>query len=333
MTTDPAQIRPRDRFQVLSLDGGGVRGIFSAALLAGLEKDLGRPVLDHFDLVVGTSTGGVIAVALGAGMTPEDVMDLYVSEMTAIFPGPRRLRSLWQLVRPKYRPDGLTTLLRRFFGDRILGESRVPLVIPSFDLGENRVYLFKTPHHERLKRDWQVPFWQVAAATSAAPTFFPTFSLPEDHVRLVDGGVWANNPAMVGVVEAVSMFGQPLDTIRVLSLGTTADPRMRKRKLDNGGLLQWIRSPNVVNVLLTGQSGGAFTQVQHLIGRDNAHRLDPPAPAGLTQLDTADARDLKAKGAYHSRYFCPTFESIFASHIAAPYRPWHGPNAKEQVAR
>lgn len=330
MATDAARIRSQDRFQVLSLDGGGIRGIFSAALLAGLEKDLSRPILDHFDLVVGTSTGGVIAAALGAGMSPSDVVDLYVSEMTTIFPGPRRLRSLRQLFRPKYRPYGLEELLRRVFGDKTLGESRVPLVIPSFDLGENRVYLFKTPHHERLKRDWRVPFWQVAAATSAAPTFFPAFSLPEDHVRLVDGGVWANNPAMVGVVEAVSMFGQPLESIRILSLGTTADPRTRKRDLDNGGLLQWVRSPSVVNVLLTGQSVGAFAQVQHLIGRDNAHRLDPQAPDGLTGLDVADARDLKAKAAFYSRSFCQTFESHFADHIAASYRPWYGPDAKRR---
>jgi uncharacterized protein len=328
MATGAVRIRSADRFQVLSLDGGGIRGIFSAALLSGLEKDLGQPVLDHFDLVVGTSTGGVIAAALGAGMSPTDVVDLYVSEMSTIFPGPRRLRSFRQLFRPKYRADGLEGVLRKTFGGKTLGESRVPLVIPSFDLGENRVYLFKTPHHERLKRDWRLPLWQVAVATSAVPTFFPAFSLPEDHVRLVDGGVWANNPAMVGVVEAVSMFGQPLETIRVLSLGTTADPRTRKRNLDNGGLLQWARSPNVANVLLTGQSVGAFTQVQHLIGSDNAHRLDPHAPTGLTGVDAADPRDLKAKAAYYSRSFCPTFKSSFADHIAAPYRPWYGPNAK-----
>ena len=279
---------------------------------------------------MGTSTGGVIATALGAGMSPADVVDLYVSEMTTIFPGPRRLRAIRQLFHPKYRADGLKMVLRQLFGERILGESRVPLVIPSFDLGENHVYLFKTPHHERLKRDWQVPFWQVAAATCAAPTFFPAFSLPEDHIRLVDGGVWANNPAMVGVVEAVSMFGQPLESIRILSLGTTADPRTRKRKLDNGGLQQWARSPNVVNVLLTGQSAGAFAEVQHLIGRDNAYRLDPQAPAGLTGLDAADARDLKAKAAYHSRSFCPTFEFAFADHTATPYQPWYGPNAKSR---
>lgn len=320
----------RDRFQVLSIDGGGILGIFTAALLAGLESDLGRPVISHFDLVVGTSTGGIIAAGLGAGVPAREIAELYISEMATIFPGPRRLRSLRQLVRPKYRPDGLAVLLRRVFGDRLLGESQVPLVIPSFDLGENKVYLFKTPHHERLRRDWKVPFWQVGMATSAAPTFFPAFCLPGDQVRLIDGGVWANNPAMIGVAEAVSMFGQPLENIRVLSLGTTADPRARKRKLDNGGLLHWMRSPNVVDVLMTGQSAGAFTQVQHLIGRANAHRLDPSAPAGLARLDAADARDLLAKAAYHSRFFCPTFDSVFADHVPAAYKPWYGPGAESR---
>jgi len=330
MSTAVKAVSPRTRFQVLSLDGGGILGIFTAAVLAGLEQDLGRPVLDHFDLVVGTSTGGIIAAALGAGITAQDVVGMYVSNMDRIFPGPRRLRSVRQLVRPKYRADGLECVLREVFGDRLLGESLIPLVIPSFDLGENSVYTFKTPHHDQLKRDWRVPFWQVAMATSAAPTFFPAYCLPGDHVRLVDGGLWANNPAMVGVAEAVSMFGQPLDTIRVLSLGTTAPSRARRRRLDNGGFLQWLRSPNVVNVLLTGQSVGAFNAVQHLIGPVHAHRLDPQAPPGLARLDAADARDLRAKAAFHSRFFSPTFQSVFADHVAAPYQPLHGPSSESR---
>ena len=319
-----------NRFQVLSLDGGGILGIFTAAVLAGLEEDLGHPVLDHFDLVVGTSTGGIIAAALGVGVTPREIVSVYVSHMGTIFPGPPRLRSVRQLVRPKYRSGGLESLLREVFGDRLLGESRVPLVIPAFDLGENSVYIFKTPHNERLKRDWKVPLWQVAMATCAAPTFFPAYSLPDDHVRLVDGGVWANNPATVGVAEAVSVFGQGLDAIRVLSLGTTAPSRRRKRKLDNGGFFQWLRSPNVLNVLLTGQSVGAFAAVQHLIGPTNAFRLDPQAPAGLARLDRADPSDLIAKAAFHSRVFCPTFEAVFADHASAPYRPFHGPNSESR---
>jgi len=124
------------------------------------------------------------------------------------------------------------------------------------------------------------------------------------------------------------MFHQPLDTIRVLSIGTTVDQRARRRRLDNAGLIQWGRSPNVINVLLTGQSAGAFTQVQHLIGAERAIRLNPPAPPGLARLDAADARDLQAKAAFHSRVFCPTFESVFGNHTPAEYRPFYGPNVK-----
>lgn len=323
---------PGDRFQVLALDGGGIRGIFSAALLDGLEVSSGGPILDHFDLIVGTSTGGIVALALAAGFSPAEIVDIYVSEMRAIFPGPKAWRSARQLIHSKYSPAGLERVARRLLGDRLLGESPIPMVIPSFDLGENAVHLFKTPHSARLKRDHSLPMWQVAMATAAAPTFFPTFCLPGDEVRLIDGGVWANNPAMVGVTEAVSMFGQSLDTIRVLSIGTTTEGKVRHRRLDRGGLLQWTRSPNVVDVLMSGQSMGAFTQVQHLIGTRHAHRLNPPAPAGLASLDRVDPRDLRAKAAHHSRHFSPVFDETFADHRALPYTPAHGPLAKQVTA-
>ena len=323
-------VRPTQRrFQVLALDGGGGPGIFTAALLAGLEDDTSRPVADLFDLVVGTSTGGIIALGLGAGLTPREILDFYVEERNHIFPNRLVWRSLRQLFVAKYWPGGLEAAVKRVFGTKVLGESGVPLVIPSYDLGENDVHLFKTPHHERLKRDYRVPMWAVAMATSAAPTFFPAFRLPGDHTRLIDGGVWASNPTMVGVTEAVSMFGQRPEDVRVLSLGTTVSMRTRRSRLDNGGLIRWARGPSVVDVLLNGQSAGAFAQVKHLIGPENAYRLDPPAPAELAKLDACDAEALIAKASHHSRDFCPTFEQAFGSHVPAPYVPLRGPMAKE----
>lgn len=322
---------PSDRFQVLALDGGGIRGIFTAAVLDGLETITGTRVLDHFDLVVGTSTGGIIALALAAGISPGEIVNVYVDEMRSIFPGPQPLRKCRQLFRSKYSSKGLERVARRLLGDRLLGESPVPLVITSFDIGENTVHLFKTPHAARLRRDHAIPMWQVAMATAAAPTFFPAFCLPDDESRLIDGGVWANSPSLVGVTEAVSMFGQALDTIKVLSLGTTTSTSVRRRNLDRGGLLQWIRSPNVVDILMSGQSVGAFNQLQHLIGRDRAYRLDPAAPPGLASLDRVDARDLRGKASHHSRNFSPVFDAVFADHRALPYTPAHGPLAKKAI--
>ena len=112
------------RFQVLALDGGGVRGIFTAALLAGLEEDVGSPVVDHFDLVVGTSTGGIVALGLGAGMTPRQILDFYVGERHGDLRRRRRWTHVQRLFRAKYRADGLHAALRGVFGERLLGESR-----------------------------------------------------------------------------------------------------------------------------------------------------------------------------------------------------------------
>lgn len=304
-----------------------MRGIFAAAMLAGLEDDLGQSVLDHFDLVVGTSTGGVIAASLGVGKSPREIADAYTSSASTIFPRHRAHFSSG-LLHSKYSSSGMETIVRREFGDTLLGESSVPLVIPSFDIGENELHLFKTPHHPRLRHDWKIPLWQVAMATCAAPVYFPAYHLPGEHLRLIDGGIWANNPAMVGVVEAVSMFGQPLESIKVLSVGTTSDSRIGGRGRDSGGLLHWLRPPNLLNTVMSGQSASAYAQVLHLLGESRIQRFDAPAPNAI-KLDSVDVRDLLAKASHHSRVFCPTFEETFADHIAPPYKPCHGPKLKD----
>ena len=313
--------RSEERFQVLSIDGGGAKGVFAAALLAGLEEDIGRPVLDHFDLVVGTSTGGLIALALGAGLSPRQIVDFYVREAPNVFPGRRWWRALRRLGLAKYDGSGLERAVRNALGDILLGDSKIPLVVPAYNLAENDVYLFKTPHHPRLKRDWRVPMWEVAMATSAAPTYFPAYRLSGDGVRLIDGGVWANNPAMVGVTEAVSLFERRLCDVRVLSLGTTSGARARPRRLDNAGILRWARGPSFLDVLLTAQGTGAFAQVQLLIGKENARRLDPPLLEGDLPMDGADPDTLIGKAAHHSRSFCPDFEKTFGDHIRRSYTP------------
>jgi patatin-like phospholipase/acyl hydrolase len=321
------QPTPPGRFQILSIDGGGIRGIFAAAVLAGLEADIGCSVHEAFDLIVGTSTGGIIALGLGAGLSPSEILDFYLAEKHRIFADALRFRTLRHPFVAKYSPAPLERALHETFGETLLGHSRVPLVIPAYDIGENAVHLFKTPHHSRLRRDHRIPMWAVAMATAAAPTYYPTFRLPSEEARLIDGGVWANNPAMVGVTEAVSMFGRELQELRVLSLGTTASVQTRQSRLDNAGVLRWARGPNVVEVLLRGQSAGAFAQVQHLIGAEHAHRLDPIAPERAA-LDHCDARELIGKASHHSRLFSPTFNAVFAGHIPAPYAPLHGAHVK-----
>jgi len=216
------------RFQILSLDGGGIKGIFSAAVLAAIEEDLNTSVADHFDLIAGTSTGGIIALGLGLGLSARELVDFYLDEGPKIFRNWLGLGRLRRWTRSKFRSGALEAALRKRFKEKLLGDSSRRLVIPAYNLGENDVYIFRTAHHSRLARDYKVPAWQVAMATSAAPTYFPCVR-SVDSLRLVDGGVWANNPTLVAVIEAHATLGVPLEHIRVFSLGTSDELARRRR--------------------------------------------------------------------------------------------------------
>ncbi len=261
------------RFQILALDGGGVKGIFSAALLAHIEDDLKIRITDHFDLISGTSTGGIIAVGLGLGLRPREIVDFYVKEGQRIFPRWLGAKSIQKWVFRKYSADPLEAALRSCFKDRLFGDSEKRLVIPAYNLGEDDVYLFRTPHHENLCRDFKVPAWKVAKATSSAPTFFPCTRDVDNLRRIIDGGVWANNPTMVAVVEACGPLAVPLSNIFVLSIGTSDAVTHRHSRLNKGGILSWARSGDAVDIIMRGQSIGVNNQAQFLLGKDHVTRL------------------------------------------------------------
>ncbi|XZE20308.1 CBASS cGAMP-activated phospholipase [Pirellulaceae bacterium SH449] len=219
------------KFQILSLDGGGIKGLYSAALLAKLEENLGGiSVTEHFDLITGTSTGGIIALGLGLGLRPREIVQFYVAEGPKIFKKKPLWTSLRSYTRSKYPQEPLKLALQKYFEDKLIVDSSKRLVIPSYNLAKDEVYIFKTPHHPRLTTDGKVPMWKVALATSAAPTYFPCCE-HVDGMRLVDGGLWANNPTMVGIVEAVSLLKKPLEAISTLSLGTTNSISKKARSI------------------------------------------------------------------------------------------------------
>ncbi|MFI7543804.1 CBASS cGAMP-activated phospholipase [Actinoplanes sp. NPDC049599] len=312
------------RFQILSLDGGGLRGMFSAAVLAGLEEDLDVRIADHFDLIAGTSTGGIIALGLGLGLTPRDILRFYTDHGPRIFRDRSRLRSMRQVLRAKYAAEPLRAALTEVLGQRMFGQSTKRLLITSYNIGADDVYLFRTPHLETLKRDWRERAVDVAMATAAAPTYLP--GMPLGGARLIDGGIWANNPAMVALTEAVGPLGVPLDQIRIFSLGTTTDRRHRSRRLDRGGLLPWAR--DAVEVLMRAQSESANKQVRHFLGKDRVLRLNPTVPTGALALDKVDADALIGLAGHESRAAAPSFTRCFADHTAPAYVP-HYPARKD----
>ena len=274
-------------FRILSIDGGGIRGIFPAAYLAGLEERYlgGCSVASRFDLITGTSTGGIIAVGLGAGLRASDLRDLYVERGWEVFPpaGALARRAAWlsRLFRYRYSREALAQVLHEYLGDRTLGESGSRLCIPSCEGRHSDLYVFKTPHHPDYRLDAAERMVKVAAATSAAPTYFRP--LDDGGYTFVDGGVWANNPVMIGLTEALTCFSTARERIRILSLGCGDVPyKVKGWKKRLGGMLAWR---DVISGAMRFQSLGALGQAGLLIGGDRITRIDLPEDSPPIDMD------------------------------------------------
>lgn len=320
---------PEDRtFRILSIDGGGIRGVFPAAFLEGLEKRYtrGRPVAEYFDLISGTSTGGIIALGLAAGLGTNEICNLYVKRGDEIFPpSPNgfigaiwsEIRNLHQCFRYRYDRGVLMQLLNQTFGDRTFGEARVRLCIPSTDGRYGEAYIFKTPHHPDYTKDTHESMTKVAAATAAAPTFFRP--LEDDGYTFLDGGIYANDPIMVALVDALSCFSVRRDRIFILSLGCSTDRCIIDESKIRGGKFAWR---HIIETAIQLQSFNAQGQAGLLIGADHVIRIEPPSidrrielgdwrraveqlvPAATEALDTAGAQ----------------VASTFLSEAALPYK-------------
>lgn len=318
-----------DRFQILALDGGGAKALFTAHMLARLEQDVGVSITDSFDLIAGTSAGGIVALALGAGLTPSEIVGHYEELVKAVFPAARRRfwRRPRQLTAPIYDDDALRNALTKVLGDRLLGDSAKRLVIPAWDVQRGAVHIFKTPHHPRLRRDGRIPMVDVAMATSAAPAFFKAARV--DGQRLIDGGVWANNPSVVAISEAVSMLDVPLEAIRVLNVGAVDQRTTHPERLDIGGWLNWAKP--AVDLTITATSRGVQGTAMHLVDKDDFVRFDASVPGKVFTIDRASPGALAGLAAGESRALNPLFTERFADHVARRYTPISSPGSDRTV--
>jgi hypothetical protein len=297
--------------RILAIDGGGIKGVFPASFLAALEETLCLDDLgSYFDLIVGTSTGGIIALALGMGISGKGVLTFYEEHGPAIFSGSRRLRGYRSWFRPKYDPLPLRTALQTVFGGKRLGDSMRRLVIPSLDLAKGEVHIWKTAHHCRFQTDYRASAVDVAMATAAAPTYFPTHRLASG-IPLVDGGTWANNPVAIAVVEAIGILGWSADELRVLSIGCTSTPlRFDWSRPQSLGKLGW--ASKFVDVFMLGQSSGAMGMAMHLVtNRENIFRVSPIVGPQFTLDDVRLIPTLKGLGVAEARQWLPRIQPIF----------------------
>ena len=218
----------------------------------------------------------------------------------------RTLRSkLGFVFSPKYQNGELRKALEATFGQQKLFECRTRVAVPTYCLANDDIRVFRTPHRG-IKDDAATLAWKVGLATSAAPSFFPSCRDIDDS-RLIDGGVWANNPSLLGIAEAIEKCDAQLQDIRVLSIGTFDPVAPRTTKLDNGGLLAWAKSGNAVEILMRAQSLGVTDQARGLLGkdefgRDRVVRINPAVPAGQFKLDRPERiRDALAKASHLAR--------------------------------
>jgi len=311
--------------RILSIDGGGIKGAFPAALLAHLEESLNTPIADYFDLIAGTSTGGIIALGLGLGLSPSEMLKFYQGEGSTIFPASQSMGArVKHYVATKYSGDPLQRCLSSAFGDRVLGESTKRLVIPSFSALTGRIYVYKTPHDPRFESDWRRTAVEVAMATAAAPSYFPPYISPS-YIAHLDGGMWANNPTSNAVVEAIGILKADPQDIRVLSLGCTCTAQ--SFVLKNAGLWGWRKK--ALEASFSGQSFGSMGAAAVLIGHPNIQRIDPTVEANRFSLDdNRHVSELVGMAREHAREELTKFRQLFDHGPVDPFQPFHGPNSR-----
>lgn len=326
------------RCRVLALDGGGIRGAFTAAVLEALDADLQRdhgradPVrlVDHFDLICGTSTGGLLALGLALGITPSELVRFYEDHAATIFPerglAGRFTATIKQALSTKYSGEELTEALTSVFGDQLLGDAQTRLVIPAYDITMGRVFVFKTAHHPRFRYDVDIPAVQIARCTSAAPTFFPATVL-ESHrnTTYVDGGVWANNPSLIGLTEAVEFLGYAPEQVDILNIGTTSKIPDFADKAD-AGVLDW--NVGLVDLMMAAQAETSTNVASLFAG--SYHRVDQTRSADQVSMDDLDhLQGLIAAGrsvAVLKDNYETVSQSFLNGRLAAPFVPDHEPD-------
>jgi len=294
-------------FRILSLDGGGIRGLVPALVLASLEAETGKPVADLFDLVVGTSTGGILALALTRKNPPsaEELVGLYEKNGARIFD-----RSLWRklpgypLLDEKYSADGLVEVLKEYLIDASLSDATTDVIVTSYALEQRSPFFFKSTKAKdpQTSETHDFPIWEVGRATSAAPTYFEPYKLTGksgDSFSLVDGGVFANNPALCALAEAMSMGRTPSDIV-MLSIGTGEHTRSIAHEDAVGwGLASW--AVPIIGIMMDGVSDTVHYQTSQILSGDSYLRIQGKLTDVMDDMDDASQTNIRALRVFAER--------------------------------
>ena len=282
--------------KILSIDGGGVRGVIPAVLVAKIEEQMGEPITDIFDLFVGTSTGGLITLFVNIQengrqkYSGKEVIQMYSDLSNQIFKNPvlRQVRTLKGIIGSKYSAKPLDDLLNKYFDNLKLSDMRKPVVVTSFDFKRNEAFLFST----KMAKEWPAMFnlyvKDAARATSAAPTYFKPLDLKLSSgadLTLVDGGITANNPGLIGLMEAKKLWPNASRYVIVsLSTGKSVEvPKVKSNGIFAGGVVHVLQptingmfegqsqiSNDVLKTLMKSGDEKSFFRIDAIVSKDHA---------------------------------------------------------------
>lgn len=294
---------------MLSVDGGGIRGIIPAVLLAEIERRTNRHTADLFDLIAGTSTGGILTLGLvkpGAqpgipAYSAAELVQFYIEQGPNVFSRSilQSVESVGGLLMARYSAAPIEAVLHGFFGETRLKEAVTPVLITSYELVLRSPFFFRS-ERARTRPDYDYPMRVVARATSAAPTYFPPERVFADGTgkfwALIDGGVFANNPAACAYVEAKVVHPEA-PSIRMVSLGTGAvDNPISFHDAEHWGIAQWARP--LFSVVLDSAAATVDYELQKLLPTDADHkgryfRLQAKLDAANQTLDDASPENVQ----------------------------------------
>jgi patatin-like phospholipase/acyl hydrolase len=290
-------LRPKP-YRILTIDGGGVRGIIPVLWLERLEQHLGAPVQKQFDLLAGTSVGAILACAFSHGLSARQVKELMSLAANTAFARPVTLRdharrfAFHTGIGAKYDASGLIAMLKNIFGDARMGDLTRPTLALSYNAETMRVQVFSSenPDHARL------PIWEVCRASSAAPLFFDPHMMVVDHsgkqYPMVDGGVTANNPVVVALSEAVNAARaahrhQTAEHVVVASFGT-GEPTEGRHTMPR---TIFGHTSTILRAMITGATGTDHVTARTMLPANNYWRFQTSIPARLESLDGVENID------------------------------------------
>ena len=274
--------------KLLAIDGGGIRGIYASHVLERVQKEFNTEFHREFDLIAGTSTGSIIAAAVAFGIPISKVTELYRKEGPRIF-SPRRW-SFGGTIASRYSSDPLRTALTAVFEDATLADAKTRLVIPATDIGNGGVHVFKSAYDEKFVRDRNVKVVDAVLASCSAPSYFAPARV--GPYQLSDGGLWANNPSLVAVTEALTRLGVERSAIRLLSVGTGIGKNYYPLSNSDkkwGFLTGWGIS-KFISMLLNLQAATASNVTQLILDKHQSVRVnfESDLPLSLDDVGTLD---------------------------------------------